>query len=133
MFNQQNDNSQWNFVSIVLFGTLAIVPVHKVAKFSFLRIREYEVYTKTYDSVCLEFMVDYERSNPVTRQEGVRSYIHKLKAAGVVTEGESQEMHEFLIQSQKFILKSYFKENRDMTKKIRNRVTTRHTLEGVTR
>ena len=45
----------------------------------FFKIKESEIHKKTYDDMYLDFAIDYERANPVTRIEGEMRYLDKLE------------------------------------------------------
>ncbi len=41
-------------------------------------VDESEIHSEDYDEVYLDFNIDYERANPVTKKEGFKNYIKAL-------------------------------------------------------
>ena len=61
----------WVFIPIIFFRRCFLI--------DFFKIKESEIHKKTYDDMYLDFIIDYERANPVTRIEGEMRYLDKLE------------------------------------------------------
>ena len=67
----------WNWINYIYM--LFIYYFRRCFLIDFFKIKESEIHKKTYDDMYLEFVIDYERSNPVTRIEGEMRYLDKLE------------------------------------------------------
>ena len=78
--SDNNDNDFWSLFIINLFGILMIIPYNQILICDFIGINESQLKnTKTYDEEYFNFYNDYERSNPMTKKEGMKRFIYKLK------------------------------------------------------
>ena len=78
--SDNNDDDFWSLFIINLFGILLIIPFNQILICDFIGIKESELKnTKTYDEEYFNFYNDYERSNPMTKKEGMKRFIYKLK------------------------------------------------------
>ena len=77
--------SVWTYLNIYIFGILIIIPYNQIFSFDFIGIKEYELKnTKNYEDEYFNFYNDYERSNPMTKKEGMKRFIFKLKEKGYI-------------------------------------------------
>ena len=86
LFLQDNyNNAKWTLININIFALLIIIPYNQILKFDFIGIKESELKTaKNYDEEYFQFYNDYERSNPMTKREGMKRFIFKLKEKGFI-------------------------------------------------
>ena len=82
---ENNENDKWNIVNLNLFGLLILIPYNQIFSIDFIGIKESQLKTaKTYDEVYFNFYNDYERTNPMTKKEGMKRFIYKLKEKGYI-------------------------------------------------
>ena len=75
----------WPLIDIIFFGVLCIIPYKQILSYKFLKFRESDINTKTYEEVYFHFYNDYERINPMTKKNGLKNYLFKLKSKGKIT------------------------------------------------
>ena len=76
-FNDYNNNDIWILINIIIYNIAIYIP--KCVKKDFFKFKESEIHKKTYDEMYLDFIIDYERANPMTRIEGEMRYLDKLE------------------------------------------------------
>ena len=75
-----NHNRRWSSVNLYFSAILIFIPYNQIFTFDFIGIKESQLKNaKTYDEEYFEFYNDYERSNPMTKKEGMKRFIFKLK------------------------------------------------------
>ena len=75
----------WNWINYIFI----LVTAFKVCfLIDFFKIKESEIHKKTYEDKYLDFIIDYERANPVTRIEGEMRYLDKLQEKNKINEIE---------------------------------------------
>ena len=80
-----NENNIWPLVNINLFAILIIIPYNQILCFDFISIKESQLKdSQNYDDVYFNFYNDYERSNPMTKKEGMERFLNKLKERGYI-------------------------------------------------
>ena len=80
-----NENNIWPLVNINLFAILIIIPYNQILCFDFISIKESQLKdSQNYDDVYFNFYNDYERSNPMTKKEGMKRFLEKLKERGYI-------------------------------------------------
>lgn len=84
-------NQTWSLVNIIVFGVLIIIPYHKILSRDYIEFSESDIYKKTYDEVYVYFNNDYERANPMTKQEGDIRYETERKNKGLITKEQYEE------------------------------------------
>ena len=76
-FNDYNNDDIWILINIIIYIIGIYIPL--CVKKDFFKFKESEIHKKTYDEMYLDFMIDYERANPITRIEGEMRYLDKLE------------------------------------------------------
>ena len=66
----------WNWINYIF---MLFMCFRRCFLIDFFKIKESEIHKKTYDDMYLDFVIDYERANPVTRIEGEMRYLDKLE------------------------------------------------------
>jgi hypothetical protein len=84
-FNIYNTNI-WGMINLIVFGILIFIPYHDYVTYDFLKLKESKVHPSKLDDVYLSFFTDYERANPMTKKEGIESYLKALKDKGKIDE-----------------------------------------------
>ena len=78
-------DKKWALVNINTFGLLIIIPFSQILSFDLIGIKESQLKnTKNYEEEYFNFYNDYERSNPMTKKEGMKNFIFKLKEKGYI-------------------------------------------------
>ena len=85
------DSKVWSLVNIITFGVLIIIPYHRVLSRDFIEFKESNIYTKKYSEAYLNFNIDYERANPMTKQEGEIRFQTERKNRGLISDDEYQK------------------------------------------
>ena len=70
---------------------LLIIPFHLCFQKDYFKFNESEIHKKTYDDMYLNFIIDYERANPMTRIEGEMRYLDKLEEKNKITKKEKDK------------------------------------------
>ena len=85
------DTKTWSLLNIVVFGVLIIIPYNKLLSQDYIKFSDSQLYSNTYDQSYPNFNMDYERANPMTKQEGVMRYETARKERGLITNEEYQQ------------------------------------------
>lgn len=85
-------NKSWAICNILLFGILIFVPYNHIFAFDCLGVNESELKKENYDDMYFNFYNDYERSNPMTRKEGMKHFIKILKEKSLIKDEEFEEI-----------------------------------------
>ena len=83
-----NNFEVWDWINyFFLFSDI----FRKCFLIDFFKIKESEIHKKTYDDMYLDFVIDYERANPVTRIEGEMRYLDKLEEKNKIDKKEKEK------------------------------------------
>jgi hypothetical protein len=85
-------NKSWAICNILLFGILIFIPYNHFFAFDGLGVNESELKKENYDDMYFNFYNDYERSNPMTRKEGMKHFINILKEKNLLKDEEFEEI-----------------------------------------
>jgi hypothetical protein len=105
----------WGLGYIIMFGILCTIPYHRFLKFSVLGMNESDIFTETYEDVYLDFYMDYERTNPITRKEGYENYLNGLIKKQILTEKEAERFRKKLNDNRALNLMEIYFSNRKFT------------------
>jgi hypothetical protein len=94
--------SEWALALIITFGCLCTFPIAKLLKIRLVDIDESEIHSEDYDDVYLDFNIDYERANPVTKKEGFKNYIKVLNEKKFISDVEYRILYD-KIQNKKLV------------------------------
>ena len=81
----------WTFISSCFIIILLFIPFNRFFYVDFFKFKESEVHKKTYDEMYLDFIIDYERANPMTRVEGEMRYLDKLEEKNKIDKKEKEK------------------------------------------
>lgn len=87
-------NTQWALGLIIAMGCLCFLPISAFLKISLVNMDESEIHQDSFDDVYLDFNIDYERANPLTKKEGFKSYIKALNDKKIISEVEYKILYE---------------------------------------
>ena len=82
----------WSLVNIIFLGILCVVPFNYLLNKDFIGFKESEINKITYDDAYFEFLIDYERINPMAREEGRKNYIEKLYEKKLINKEEKDKL-----------------------------------------
>ena len=99
----------WSLANIIILGILIVVPYQYLLNHDFIGLKESEINKLTYDEAYLEFFTDYERSNPMTKREGMENYIKKLFEEGKI---DKRQKDNYLKNIENINLMKAYYENR---------------------
>ena len=69
----------WTLFNIILFGILLIFPYNHLLSIDLIRINEADLkVNELYEDSFYNFFNDYERNNPITKNEGIKHFLDKL-------------------------------------------------------
>ena len=72
-------NDKWILINFYFSLILLFMPFNMCFQKDFFNIKKSKIHEKTYDEMYLDFIIDYERANPMTRIEGEMRYLYKLE------------------------------------------------------
>ena len=88
-----NKSNVWPILNIILFGILIIIPYNQIFGFDLIGINESEIKgNQTYEDDYFSFYNDYERTNPMTKKEGIKHFFTKLVDSGLITKQNYEEI-----------------------------------------
>jgi hypothetical protein len=87
-------DSKWALALIITFGILCSFPVATFLKITLVDVKESEIHQDNYNEVYLDFNIDYERANPVTKKEGFKNYIKALNDNKFISDVEYRLLYE---------------------------------------
>jgi hypothetical protein len=105
----------WALAFIIMFGLLSTIPFHRWLKFSVVGMNESDIFTESYDDCYLDFYMDYERTNPITRKQGYENYINGLIKKGILTEKQAERLRKRLNDNRALNLMEIYFQNRKYT------------------
>ena len=85
------DTKIWSLLNIVVFGVLIIIPYHKLLSQDYIKFSDSSLYKNKYNEAYPTFSMDYERANPMTKQEGEMRYEKSRIDRGLITNEEYQQ------------------------------------------
>ena len=100
----------WIHIIIELFSTLLILPFNLCFQRDVLNIKKWKIHGKTYDDKYLDFITDYERTNPMTRIEGEMRYLDKLEENNRINKIEKDKIKKKIKEEDQ--MKFYLKRQR---------------------
>ena len=92
IFMSDDTNYIWHTCFFIIFGIIAIVPFNKIFNYDFLGINESQIKKEKYDDIFFTFYNDYDRSNPMTKKEGITRFVNKLKDKEFIKDTEYEEI-----------------------------------------
>ena len=101
----------WGIINIIVFGLLIFIPYHDYVTYDFLNLKESKVHSSKFDDVYLSFFTDYERANPMTKREGIESYLKALKDKGKIDEDFYNKCLENLVNVN--LMKLYYNDRKN--------------------
>ena len=78
------DTNIWNYINIILFGVLIIVPYTKFIKCNYVDAER--TYKYNLNDIYFTFYNDYQRQNPLTKKLGLENYLKELKKKNYLSE-----------------------------------------------
>ena len=78
-------------INLVFYGLLSIVPYTKFLRSKCLELPRDFKNSVEYEDVYFSFYNDYQRQNPITKKDGLKNYINKLRLNGYI----SQKVYNF--------------------------------------
>ena len=83
--SENRENNIWSVTNLNLFAGLMLIPFNQIFTFDFIKVKESELNDdKNYEEMYFNFYNDYERTNPITKKEGMKRFIYKLKEKGYI-------------------------------------------------
>ena len=82
----------WSLVNIIFLGILIVIPYNYFLNQDFIGFKESNINKITYDEAYFEFLIDYDRINPMARDEGRKNFIEKLYEKKLIDEEEKNRL-----------------------------------------
>ena len=80
-------NKIWAIFNIFLFLFLLLIPYNQISRIDFIGVSESQIKSDVnYNNSFFKFCTDYERSNPMTKKEGMKNFLNNLKENGLINE-----------------------------------------------
>ena len=80
-------NKIWAIFNIFLFLFLLLIPFNQISRIDFIGVKESQIKSDVnFDNSFFKFCNDYERANPMTKKEGMKNFLNKLKENGLINE-----------------------------------------------
>ena len=80
-----NKNTLWPLANLILFAVLMIIPYNQILAFDLIGISESELKkNQSYEDYYFSFYNDYERTNPMTKKDGIKHFLNKLIDNGLI-------------------------------------------------
>ena len=92
IFMDDEMNNKWSLCNLLVFGLLIIIPYNHFLTFDFLGINESDLKQEKYDDIFFTFYNDYERTNPMTKKNGMKRFVNKLKEKKFIKDEEYEEI-----------------------------------------
>ena len=73
-------------MNIIFLGVLIVIPYNYLLKCDFIGFKDININKITYEDAYFEFLVNYEKVNPMVRDEGKKNYIEKLYEKKLIDE-----------------------------------------------
>ena len=86
--NEEDKTSLWSILNVILFASLIIIPYNQIFDFDFIGINESQLTTDDYEGCYFTFFNDYEKTNPMTKKEGIKNFMLKLEKDGLISRSE---------------------------------------------
>ena len=86
--NEEDKTSLWSIINVILFASLIIIPYNQIFDFDFIDINESQLTTDDYEECYFTFFNDYEKTNPITKKEGIKNFMLKLEKEGLISRSE---------------------------------------------
>ena len=86
--NEEGKTSLWSIINVILFASLIIIPYNQIFDFDFIGINESQLTTNEYEECYFTFFNDYEKTNPITKKEGIKNFMLKLEKEGLISRSE---------------------------------------------
>ena len=81
----------WVVINLIIFLVLSILPYTKLLDFNCLKLKSKYINNTNIEDVYFSFYNDYQRQNPITKIDGLKNYINKLRINGYI----SQKVYNF--------------------------------------
>ena len=87
--NEEGKTSLWSILNVIIFASLIIIPYNQIFDFDFIGINESEISgDQDYEECYFTFFNDYEKTNPMTKKEGIKNFMLKLEKDGLISRSE---------------------------------------------
>ena len=92
IFMSDETNDIWHTCFFCVFGLLSILPFNRIFDYDCLGINESDLKHEKYDDIFFTFYHDYDRSNPMTKKEGITRFVNKLKDKHFIKNTEYEQI-----------------------------------------
>ena len=116
-----NKENIWPLFNLIFFGVLILIPYNQIFSFDFIGIKESDLKKdEAYEDCYYNFYNDYERTNPMTKKEGVKHFFKKLSENGLI----SQNHYKIIIDNFENInlMETYYKARKNFNNSLIQRV-----------
>ena len=86
--NEENTSNLLALLNVLIFASLFFIPYNQIFDIDFIGISESELTTQDYEECYFTFFNDYEKTNPMTKKEGIKNFMLKLEKDGLISRSE---------------------------------------------
>ena len=116
-----NKKTVWPLFNLIFFGFLIIIPYNQIFAFDFIGISESELKkNQTYEDNYYHFYNDYERTNPLTKKDGIKHFFKNLAENGLI----SQNLYKTITENFENInlMETYYKARKNFNNSLIQRI-----------
>jgi hypothetical protein len=84
----ENNRNLLSIINVIIFGALVIIPYNQIFDIDFIGINESDLNQDKYEECYFTFFNDYEKTNPMTKKEGIKNFMLKLEKDGLISRSE---------------------------------------------
>lgn len=88
IFLEEQSTNIFSILIIIIFGVLVIIPYNQIFDIDYIGINESDLNQEKYEECYFTFFNDYEKTNPMTKKEGIKNFMLKLEKDGLISRSE---------------------------------------------
>ena len=85
---ESNKTNILSILNVLIFAGLIIIPYNQIFDIDFIGINESDLNQEKYEDCYFTFFNDYEKTNPMTKKEGIKNFMLKLEKDGLISRAE---------------------------------------------
>jgi hypothetical protein len=87
------DSNMWSLINMILFIVIIFIPYNKLLSIKYINIKDSDFFKQTFEEAYnnCDFHIDYERANPMTKDEGEERYDNVRRAKGLISNEEYEQ------------------------------------------
>lgn len=110
---------EYSLASIIVFGTLIIIPFERFLQKDFLEVTTKDVYDQEY----FKFNTNYDTQNPLTKRTALRNMLIKIKSEGLMSDEEYSDFSKRMANGEIIDLLEYYKDKKGILSQSSKQIT----------